>query len=148
MKNFFKAFASAMLVVALAMGGAFSALTATLSSGINETIVTLDIVWSDISFTYDAGTSMWNPSSHSYNNDGADAEWSDGSGKITFYNYSNTAISVDVKFESADVQNGTATLKISNPSFVLENLLRYFVPILEFFLLFLLLYQVLKLRIK
>ena len=123
MKKFFKAFASVILAIALAVGSAFSAITVTISASGDETIVMLDIVWSDISFTYDAGTSMWNPASHSYKNDGTDAEWIDCNGKITFYNYSNTAISVDVRFESAEVQNGTASLKISNQSFVLENLL-------------------------
>lgn len=123
MKKFLKAFVSVILAIILSVGSAFSVLTATISSGINETIVTLDIVWSDISFTYDAGTATWHPSSHSYQTDGYDAAWRDDSGKITFYNYSNTAISIEVLFKSADVQNGTATLKISNSSFTLANTL-------------------------
>ena len=123
MKKIFKAFVSVILAIILSVGSAFSVLTATISSGINETIVTLDIVWSDISFTYDAGTATWHPSSHSYQTDGYDAAWRDDSGKIAFYNYSNTAISIEVLFKSADVQNGTATLKISNSSFTLANTL-------------------------
>ncbi len=83
-------------------------------------IITLDIVWDDISFTYDEKNSTWNPSNHSYKQDGVTPDWTDNSGKITVTNYSTVDITVDIAFKQANTPNGTAVLKVNNPTFTLR----------------------------
>ena len=112
---------SLLLVTILMINFAFATFTVRISSSGDEQIIAVDVLWEDLSFTYDIGTLSWNPSSHSYESNGDKAEWTDKSGQITAYNYSGIPISIDISFERAETPNGTAALKISNPSFVLDE---------------------------
>ena len=112
---------SLLLVAIFVINFVFSTFTLRISSSIDEKIISVGLVWNDISFTYDVGTSSWNPSTHSYEHDKDVADWTDKSGQITAYNYSNLPISIDISFECAATPNGTAVLKFSNPSFVLNE---------------------------
>ena len=112
---------SLLLVAILVINFVFSTFTLRISSSTDEKIISVGLIWNDISFTYDVGTSSWNPSTHSYEHDKDVANWTDKSGQITAYNYSNLPISIDISFECAATPNGTAVLKFSNPSFVLNE---------------------------
>ena len=112
---------SLLLVAIFVINFVFPTLTLRISSSTDEKIISVGLIWNDISFTYDVGTSSWNPSTHSYEHDKDVANWTDKSGQITAYNYSNLPISIDISFECAATPNGTAVLKFSNPSFVLNE---------------------------
>ena len=112
---------SLLLVTILAINFVFSSFTMRISSSTDDKMVIVDVIWEDISFTYDVGTSSWNPANHSYETGKNEASWTDKSGKITAYNYSDMPISIDMTFEPTEAPNGTAVLKFSNPSFVLRE---------------------------
>lgn len=56
----------------------------------DEAYYSVDITWSDMSFTYNGGGRTWDPTTHSYIT--TDAGWEEGSGTITVTNHSNVAI--------------------------------------------------------
>ena len=112
---------SLLLLTIFIINFVFSTFTVQISSSEDDKLIAIDVIWNDISFTYDVGALVWNPSNHSYESNGETAEWTDKSGKITAYNYSNIPILIDISFERAAIPNGTAILKISNPSFVLSE---------------------------
>ena len=114
---------SLLLVTILAINFVFSSFTMRISSSTDDKMVIVDVIWDDISFTYDVGTSSWNPSNHSYESDGNEASWTDKSGKITAYNYSDMPISIDMTFEPTEAPNGTAVLNSAIPRLCLERAL-------------------------
>ena len=123
-----------VLVVALCASFAVSAdtLTSLTSTSTDVTITydqtaedkttvvySVDVTWTDVAFTYDAGTTVWNPSTHAYDAPGASAKWEDAEGSVKVTNHSNAAVDVTVAFESAN--NGTATVAVANGSFTLNS---------------------------
>ena len=122
MKKSFKALISSVLVIVMLVTVAFSSFTVQTSASGSNQIIALDIVWNDISFTYDVGKSVWNPSGHSYQPSEGESEWTDNSGKITVTSCSYVSVSVDISFEASQPPNGTAVLKIGNPTFNLDGL--------------------------
>ena len=90
-------------------------------SGETTDVYSVDIIWSDLSFTYDKGSSKWNPSIHEYTNNNSDAGWVDNTGYITVNNHSNVKISVSVSFTQSSTPNGNTTLEISTPQFTVDS---------------------------
>ena len=87
-----------------------------------DTIVySADVVWSDVSFSYDAGTTKWNPEKHDYSASGASASWTDAEGSVKVTNHSNADIDVIVSFVAATTANGTATINVTNGEFTLTS---------------------------
>lgn len=63
--------------------------------------VSVDISWSEMSFTYTgASQGEWNPDNHNYK-DGTAASWSSNKGSITVRNHSNCGITASFTFEAA-----------------------------------------------
>ena len=121
MKKAFKAVCSVILAIILFAVTAFSVLSIQIFASDNSQIISLEVMWNDMSFVYNSGTSKWNPGSHDYTSNGTDFSWTDDSGKITVVNYSDVSLEVKISFEQAQEPNGTATLKIENPSFTLDG---------------------------
>lgn len=71
------------------------------ASGAADTVISADIKWNNMSFTYTAGsTGTWNPDTHAYDNS-TNGSWSTGKADITVTNHSNSAIDATVAFTSA-----------------------------------------------
>lgn len=79
------------------------------ASGGNE-VISADISWDDMSFTYDAGDKgSWNQATHTYENPVAPS-WKNEQKTITIKNHSNTKITASFAFTSTiDGMNGTFT---------------------------------------
>ena len=87
-----------------------------------DTIVySIDVIWDDLSFAYNAGTTLWNPDTHAYDGAGTTAAWLDASGKVTITNHSNAAVAINVKCNLPEIPNGTATFKTSITQFTLNS---------------------------
>ena len=82
-------------------------------------IYSVDVTWNDVSFSYNAGTTQWNPDKHDYSAAGAGAAWTDDEGYVTVANHSNANVAVKVEFVSAN--NGTATVAVDNGNFTLDS---------------------------
>ncbi|MBE6533924.1 MAG: hypothetical protein E7678_03020 [Ruminococcaceae bacterium] len=82
-------------------------------------IYSVDVTWNDVSFSYNAGTTQWNPDKHDYSAAGAGAAWTDDEGSVTVTNHSNASVAVAVEFVSAS--NGSATIDVTNGEFTLES---------------------------
>lgn len=92
----------------------------TYSSTATVTVYSVDIVWEDLSFTYNgAFEGNWNPKTHEYEDANA-AGWAAGSGTITVINHSNTEITATPSYtakdgyESASMNFSTAALKVES----------------------------------
>lgn len=90
-----------------------TAVTGTCVEGTSESPITysVDIVWTDLSFTYnEANSPTWDPVNHRYNGDAREAGWVEKTATATITNHSNTAIlatfsyTAESGFESADMQ--------------------------------------------
>ena len=84
-------------------------------------VYSADVVWTDVAFSYSAGTTQWNPESHDYSASGAAATWTDTAGSVKVTNHSNADIAVTVSFAKASTANGTATVSVTNGSFTLTS---------------------------
>ena len=82
-------------------------------------VYSVDVTWTDVAFTYNAGTTVWNPSTHEYDAPGASASWADGEGSVKVTNHSNAAVKVTVSFITAN--NGSADVAVSNGTFTLAT---------------------------
>lgn len=77
----------------------------TYQAGTSDVIYSVDISWSALSFTYNAADRVWDPTTHSYIENGGD--WANSDGQITVINHSNASITAkptwiaDQGFESA-----------------------------------------------
>lgn len=90
-------------------------------SAVVDAVYSVDVVWTDITFTYNAGSVQWNPEDHEYNSVDGAAGWSDSTGEIIVTNHSDVAVEIDVVFVQASTPNGTAMLTVATPSFTLES---------------------------
>lgn len=93
--------ACAMSVTALAAdatitdngGSAKADVTGNYVPGKNSTVYSVDITWSDLTFTYAAASNgVWNPGTHTYSGTSA-AGWETKTGTIVVTNHSNAGIS-------------------------------------------------------
>lgn len=84
-------------------------------------VYSADVTWTDVAFSYNAGTTKWNPETHDYTASGASATWTDSKGSVKVTNHSNAAIAVTVSFAKASTANGSATVSVSNGSFTLDS---------------------------
>ncbi len=85
-----------------------------------DTVYSVDISWSDLSFTYTApAAGTWNPTTLKYDGAATQGTWS-GTGTITVKNRSNTAITAvptyaaATGYETAAMEFSTATLNVAN----------------------------------
>ena len=86
-----------------------------------DAVYSVDVVWTDISFTYSEGTTRWDPEKHDFSSNADDAGWVDGTGEITVTNHSNAPVDVKLTFDTSNHLNGTANIIIDNSSFVLDS---------------------------
>ena len=84
-------------------------------------VYSIDVVWTDLTFEYSAGSSQWNPQNHDYSNTLDGASWTDASGTITITNHSNIGIMGSISFNQASTPNGTASLTVEQPQFSLNS---------------------------
>lgn len=68
----------------------------------NGTVVSFDIIWGDLDFTYqEEGAGTWNPSTHRYEYDLNSTGWgvtNPGGNRIQVVNHSNTDIKMEIQF--------------------------------------------------
>ena len=86
-----------------------------------KTVYSVDVIWDDLSFTYNAGYVQWNPEEHKYGALDGDEGWTDAGGQITVVNHSNDAVAVEIAFTQASTPNGTAVLNVETPEFILDS---------------------------
>ncbi|MBE6534542.1 MAG: hypothetical protein E7678_06215 [Ruminococcaceae bacterium] len=87
----------------------------------DNTVYSVDVIWNDVTFTYDAGSVQWDPEKHDYSMLDGKSGWVDSSGEITVVNHSNEKVAVDIVFKQDDIPNGSATLSVGSPSFILDS---------------------------
>lgn len=94
-------------------GTAKATVTGTYVSGDN-TVYKVDIVWGNLSFTYnEEAKGTWNPNTHTYSG-GQAAGWAPGKVDITITNHSNTAVAATPSYEAAADEYKTADMQFSN----------------------------------
>ena len=70
------------------------------AGGTSATVYSVDIAWTDMSFTYtDASQGTWNPETHQYDG-GAEAAWTASDDSITVTNHSNAAVTATASYEA------------------------------------------------
>ena len=85
-----------------------------------DTVVySVDVAWTDLEFTYDAGTEKWNPAAHDYTTSKNDAAWTNTDGSITVTNHSNADVDVTVAYAKAEGYN--VKVDVTNAEFTLES---------------------------
>lgn len=85
-----------------------------------DTVVySVDVAWTDLAFTYDAGTEKWNPTDHAYNTSNNDAAWTNTDGSITVTNHSNADVDVTVAYAKAEGYN--VKVDVTNAEFTLTS---------------------------
>ncbi|HHU48301.1 MAG: InlB B-repeat-containing protein [Caldicoprobacterales bacterium] len=84
-------------------------------------IISVDITWGSMEFTFTTNNGEWNPETHTYENTSSGSwTYNTDANKITITNHSNAGISVSLKYESkAGFSNITGT--ISNNSYTLPT---------------------------
>lgn len=91
------------------------------STDTTTVVYSVDVAWEDVSFSYQAGVTKWNPTTHAYDAVGEAADWEDGVGSVIVTNHSNAAVAVTVSFAQAETPNGTANITVENGSFTLDS---------------------------
>ena len=91
----------------------------------NSVVYSVDVVWTDISFTYTEGSVQWDPENHEYTSVGDDSGWSDSTGEITVINHSNAAVAVNITFTKSSTSTDNVQLLINNSQFTIESAEKY-----------------------
>ena len=85
-----------------------------------DTVVySVDVAWTDLTFTYSAGTEKWDPTKHTYSISNDDADWTNTDGSITVTNHSNADVDVIVAYAKAEGYN--VKVDVTNAEFTLES---------------------------
>ena len=87
---------------------------------IDDVVYSVDVAWTDLSFTYNEGELSWSPEDHDYTKADANAEWTDDKGSVTVTNHSNANVAVTVSF-SDDNDGDDLLVEVANGSFTLES---------------------------
>ena len=82
-------------------------------------VYSVDVAWTDLEFTYSAGTEKWNPTAHDYTTSKNDAGWTNTDGSITVTNHSNADVDVTVAYAKAAGYN--VKVDVTNAEFTLES---------------------------
>lgn len=83
------------------------------AGGSADTVYSVDIAWTDMSFTYtDAGEGTWNPENHEYTG-GSEAAWTSSDDSITVTNHSNAAVTATASYK-ADAGYESTTMTFGN----------------------------------
>lgn len=70
------------------------------AGGSSAVVYSVDIAWTDMSFTYtDAGEGTWDPETHQYDG-GAKAAWTASNDSITVTNHSNAAVKATASYQA------------------------------------------------
>ena len=80
------------------------------SSG--DVVYSVDIAWTDMSFTYTGGEGTWDPETHQYSGS-SEGAWTASDDSITVTNHSNAAVKATAKFE-ADSGYESTTMTFGN----------------------------------
>lgn len=79
------------------------------SSQTAEKIISVDVSWDDMTFTYSGGSQgTWNPQNHTYTG-GTQAKWVSKEAAIILKNHSNTAVKASFVFNKSESLNQTIT---------------------------------------
>lgn len=73
----------------------------------SEIVISTDVVWSGMQFTYNEGKKVWDSVNHK--EVVIDPSWSDNKGVITVTNHSNTAVRATLNFKATDGVSITGT---------------------------------------
>jgi len=79
-------------------------------SGTPADVISLDISWGSMAFTYTAGTQEWDPATHTYKETAGTWNCDEGANKITLTNHSNIGVDVWMTFAAAEGVNVTGKL--------------------------------------
>lgn len=81
--------------------GSYSAdVKGTYQAGGSDAVYSVDIAWTDMSFTYTgAGEGTWNPETHQYEG-GTEASWTDSNASVTVINHSNAAVKATASYQA------------------------------------------------
>lgn len=82
-------------------------------------VYSVDVAWTDLTFTYSAGTEKWNPTYHDYSTPKNDGNWTNTDGSITVTNHSNADVDVTVAYSKAEGYN--VKVDVTNAEFTLES---------------------------
>ena len=89
----------------------------------SETVYSVDVIWTDLSFSYSEGTTMWDPEKHEYvtSSEASNGGWTDSEGEITVINHSNASVLIDISFKKADDLTDEVGIDIIEPQFTLKS---------------------------
>ncbi len=88
----------------------------------DEPVYSVDVVWSDLTFSYSEGSAQWNPDEHKFNSEvDNSAGWVDAKGSVVVTNHSNAEVYITITFEEAAIANGNASLVVSNNNYTLAS---------------------------
>lgn len=89
----------------------------------SETVYSIDVVWTDLSFAYSEGTTVWDPEKHEYvtPSEESNVGWTDSTGEITIINHSNAKVLIEIIFEEEIGSTDNIIMNISEPKFTLES---------------------------
>ena len=86
-------------------------------------VVSVDVAWGAMSFTYSAsGTKTWNPTTHQYDENKTAGSWTASGNTVTVTNHSNVAVNANLAFAGESgitgkfytaAENGTETSTIA-----------------------------------
>ena len=93
---------------------------AKLALAVVEDVISVDVMWTDIEFSYNSEEKQWDPDSHTYDSENGETGWEDSTGEIIVVNRSNVAIDVTVTYSPPNTQNGTVALTVNNGQFTLN----------------------------
>lgn len=92
------------------------------ASAMTPDVVSVDIAWGAMEFTYlVGGTHMWDPAEHKYN-DNTSASWTASGNTVTVTNHSNVPIKAELSFTAETAFSGitgtfdTATINLDAPA--------------------------------
>lgn len=82
------------------------------AGGSGDVVYSVDIAWTDMSFTYTGGEGTWDPETHQYSGS-SEGAWTASDDSITVTNHSNAAVKATAKFE-ADSGYESTTMTFGN----------------------------------
>ncbi|MBE6113909.1 MAG: hypothetical protein E7191_02405 [Erysipelotrichaceae bacterium] len=87
---------------------------------VTETKYKIDVVWSNLVFTYTFDDYVWNPGNHTYSTDET-GRWSHNEGTVTVTNHSNKTVTVDASCPDNIADGVDVTFNMTNGDEELET---------------------------
>ena len=95
--------------------GSYSAdVKGTYQAGSSGAVYSVDIAWTDMSFTYTgAGEGTWDPETHQYSGGSSEGAWTASNDSITVTNHSNAAVKATASYQ-AETGYDSTTMTFGN----------------------------------